>query len=42
MLVLLVNGSREEEFAIGGQLRTMGVRKHGLRVVGYEMVKKYK
>jgi DNA excision repair protein ERCC-4 len=39
-LVLLVNASQEEESAIGEELGTMGVRRPGLRVVGYEMGKK--
>jgi len=39
-LVLLVNASQEEESAIGEELGMMGVRRPGLRVVGYEMGKK--
>lgn len=39
-LVLLVNASQEEEAAIGEELGTMGCRKPGLRVVGYEMGKR--
>ncbi|KIM86970.1 hypothetical protein PILCRDRAFT_4216 [Piloderma croceum F 1598] len=39
-LVLLVNASQEEESAIGEQLGTMGVRRPGLRIVGYEMGKR--
>jgi DNA excision repair protein ERCC-4 len=39
-LVLLVNASPEEESAIGEELGTMGVRRPGLRIVGYEMGKK--
>lgn len=39
-LVLLVNASQEEESAIGEELGTMGVRKPGLRVVGYDTGKK--
>jgi len=35
-LVLLVNASQEEEFAIGEELGLMGCRKPGLRIVGYE------
>lgn len=39
-LVLLVNATQEEEPAIGEELGTMGCRKPGLRVVGYEIGKK--
>ena len=39
-LVLLVNASQEEEAAIGEELGTMGVRRPGLRVVGYDTGKK--
>jgi DNA excision repair protein ERCC-4 len=39
-LVLLVNASQEEESAIGEELGTMGVRRPGLRIVGYELGKK--
>lgn len=35
-LVLLVNATQEEEYAIGEELGIMGCRKPGLRVVGYE------
>jgi DNA excision repair protein ERCC-4 len=39
-LVLLVNATLEEEVAIGEELGTMGCRRPGLRVVGYEMGRK--
>jgi len=35
-LVQLINASQEEESTIGEELGTMGCRKPGLRVVGYE------
>ncbi|KAL6299457.1 hypothetical protein BKA93DRAFT_819892 [Sparassis latifolia] len=39
-LVILVNATPEEEAAIGEELGTMGCRKPGLRVVGFETNKK--
>lgn len=39
-LVLLVNARPEEEAGMGEELGIMGVRRPGLRVVGYEMGKR--
>ncbi|KZT00071.1 uncharacterized protein LAESUDRAFT_764940 [Laetiporus sulphureus 93-53] len=39
-LVLLVNAFPEEESAIGEELGVMGCRKPGLRIIGFETVKK--
>ncbi|KAH9934024.1 uncharacterized protein BXZ73DRAFT_89675 [Epithele typhae] len=39
-LVLLVNATPEEESAVGEELGVMGCRNPGLRIVGFETVKK--